>query len=82
LGPKEITNKAKVRWIIIFPINNNYRFSCMNFKSLKDIEADYKLVQLKFAKDTRVVNDVDIFNRQFPPINIREGEVYLFEKKE
>ena len=82
IGPETITKKSNVRWVIIFPLNNNYQFPCMSFKNLQDLESKYKMVELKFNKDTRVVNDVDIFNRQFPPIKIREGEVYLFEKKE
>jgi hypothetical protein len=80
LGPSQITDKNKVRWIIMFSLGNDYDFPCFGFKSLQDMEKQYELIKLNFAKNTRAVNDVDIFNRQFPPVEIRPNEVYLFEK--
>jgi hypothetical protein len=62
--------------------DKNYNFPCIGFKSIEDLKKEYKLVNLDFKEDTRVVNDIDIFNRQFPPIKIREDEVLLFEKKD
>ncbi len=80
LGPESITNKDKLRWILIFPLGDN-NFSCIGLEDKKNLEKEFKLIKLKFEEDTRIINDIDIFNRQFPPIKIRSNEVLLFEKK-
>jgi hypothetical protein len=85
-GPQSITNLEKIRWFVIYSDKNDFLTTLLadvrfgkNWK--EKLEKDYKRIIIPYDINTVVNNDGDIYNRQFPPGQVAQGRVIIYEKK-
>lgn len=87
IGPDSITNPEKIRWYIFFKnyLHPDYETDIKNLlggKKYIRLRTEYKKIDFVYDKGTVLINDVDIYNRQFPPEIIPPGRIVIYEKKE
>ncbi len=80
-GPPGVTDPNRVRWLIFFQHDGRLYQDITRVPCMKDINlADYSKRIFPFSNPTFAYNDVDIVNRRYPPQEIVEDEVVIYER--